>query len=144
MSTSQFFARPQLADCVPDLVATARGDKKATLVIKNAKLVNVCSGEIQDGISIGVQGSRIAFVGADASHMIGADTKIIDAAGRYVAPGVITSYSIHYTKLYEKLDNSNWTLIEMTSWNQITQDSFRLAEVIALIGIAAVLIVLLV
>ncbi|HEY4390142.1 MAG TPA: adenine deaminase C-terminal domain-containing protein [Paenibacillus sp.] len=92
MSTSQFFARPQLADCVPDLVATARGDKKATLVIQNAKLVNVCSGEIQDGISIGVQGSRIAFVGADASHMIGADTKIIDAAGRYVAPGLLDGH----------------------------------------------------
>lgn len=45
--------------------------------------------------------------------------------------------------VYSKLDNSNWTLIEMTSWNQITEDSFRLAEVIALIGIAAVLIVLL-
>lgn len=45
--------------------------------------------------------------------------------------------------VYSKLDNSNWTLIEMTSWNQITEDSFRLAEVIALIGIAAVLLVLL-
>jgi len=45
--------------------------------------------------------------------------------------------------VYSKLDNSNWTLIEMTSWNQITKDSFRLAEVIALIGIAAVLLVLL-
>jgi len=92
MSTSQFFARPHLADCIPDLVATARGDKKATLVIQNAKLVNVCSGEIQDGISIGVQGSRIAFVGADASHMIGEDTKIIDAAGRYVAPGLLDGH----------------------------------------------------
>ncbi|WMT41880.1 histidine kinase [Paenibacillus sp. D2_2] len=45
--------------------------------------------------------------------------------------------------VYSKLDNSNWTLIEMTSWKQITEDSFRLAEVIALIGIAAVLLVLL-
>lgn len=92
MSTSQFFARPQLADCVPDLVATARGDKKATLVIQNAKLVNVCSGEIQDGISIGVQGSRIAFVGANASHLIGDETKVIDAAGRYVAPGLLDGH----------------------------------------------------
>ncbi|WCR26692.1 amidohydrolase family protein [Paenibacillus thiaminolyticus] len=92
MNTSNRFSRPHLADCVPDLVATARGDKKATLVIQHAKLVNVCSGEIQDEMSIGVQGSRIAFVGKDASHMIGEDTKVIDAGGRYVAPGLLDGH----------------------------------------------------
>ncbi len=45
--------------------------------------------------------------------------------------------------VYSKLDDSNWTLVEITSWNQITAKSFRLAEVIGLIGIAAVLLVLL-
>ncbi|MCE5168874.1 amidohydrolase family protein [Paenibacillus profundus] len=92
MESPQRFARPHLADCVPDLVATARGDKKATLVIQHAKLVNVCSGEIQDDMSIGVQGTRIAFVGKDASHMIGDDTKVIDAGGRYVAPGLLDGH----------------------------------------------------
>lgn len=45
--------------------------------------------------------------------------------------------------VYSKLPNSNWTLIEITSWNQITASSFRLAEIISLIGLAAVLFVLL-
>lgn len=45
MGFDSLFARPHLAECVPDLVATARGDKKATLVIQHAKLVNVTSGE---------------------------------------------------------------------------------------------------
>lgn len=92
MKLSQRFNRPHLADCVADLVATARGDKKATLVIQNAKLVNVCSSEIQDDISIAVQGTRIAFVGKDASHMIGEGTKVIDAGGRYVAPGLLDGH----------------------------------------------------
>ncbi|WP_374017244.1 adenine deaminase C-terminal domain-containing protein [Paenibacillus thiaminolyticus] len=92
MNTSNRFTRPHLADCVSALIATARGDKKATLVIQHAKLVNVCSGEIQDEMSIGVQDSRIAFVGKDASHMIGEDTKVIDAGGRYVAPGLLDGH----------------------------------------------------
>jgi adenine deaminase len=51
LNTSNRFARPHPADCVSALIATARGDKKATLVIQHAKLVNVCSGEIQDEMS---------------------------------------------------------------------------------------------
>ncbi|MBW4080285.1 sensor histidine kinase [Paenibacillus sp. S150] len=46
--------------------------------------------------------------------------------------------------VYSRLENSNWTLVEITSWNQITASSFRLAEVILLIGIGAVLLVLLI
>ncbi|MCL6457286.1 MAG: sensor histidine kinase [Gorillibacterium sp.] len=45
--------------------------------------------------------------------------------------------------VFSKLLESNWTLVEITSWNHITASSFRLAEVIGLIGIAAVLLVLL-
>jgi len=92
MGSASLFARPHLAECVPDLVATARGDMKATLVIQHAKLVNVTSGEILDDMSIGVQGSRIAFVGKDASHLIGDTTKVIDAQGRYVAPGLLDGH----------------------------------------------------
>lgn len=92
MGFASLFARPHLAECVPDLVATARGVKKATLVIQHAKLVNVTSGEILDDMSIGVQGSRIAFVGKNASHLIGDTTKVIDAQGRYVAPGLLDGH----------------------------------------------------
>ncbi|WP_340021939.1 adenine deaminase C-terminal domain-containing protein [Paenibacillus sp. FSL K6-1096] len=86
------FARQPLADCVPELVATARGDRKASLVITGGKLVNVCSGEILDGMSVAVQGGRIAYVGKDVSHTIGEDTKVIDAAGKYIAPGLLDGH----------------------------------------------------
>jgi two-component system sensor histidine kinase YesM len=44
--------------------------------------------------------------------------------------------------VYSKLANSNWALVEMTSWSQITSGSVRLAEAISIIGVAAVLLVL--
>lgn len=45
--------------------------------------------------------------------------------------------------VYSRMDNSIWTLIEFTSWKQITASSLKLAEWIGLIGIAAVLLVVL-
>jgi adenine deaminase len=89
---SRAFDRPSLADCVPQLVATARGDLPATLVILNGTLVNVCSGELLSGMSIAVQGARIAYVGRDVKHMIGAETEVIDARGKYLAPGLIDGH----------------------------------------------------
>ncbi|WP_102348654.1 adenine deaminase [Bacillus sp. Marseille-P3661] len=86
------FPRELLADVVPKLVATARGDLAATLVIRNGKLVNVCSGEVVERISIAVQGSRIAYVGFDVAPMIGEETKIIDADGAYIAPGLLDGH----------------------------------------------------
>lgn len=86
------FTRKPLADCVPELVATARGDKPATLVITGGKLVNVCSGEILEGMSVGVQGGRIAYVGKDVTHMIGEGTQVIDANGKYIAPGLLDGH----------------------------------------------------
>ncbi|KGE18899.1 adenine deaminase [Paenibacillus wynnii] len=86
------FIRKPLADCVPELVATARGDQPATLVIRGGKLVNVCSGEILEGMSIGIQGGRIAYVGKEVSHMIGEGTQVIDAGGKYMAPGLLDGH----------------------------------------------------
>lgn len=91
MSTKRF-ERPVLAECVKDLVATARGDLKATLVIQGGSLVNVISGEIIEQMSVAVQGARIAYVGKDVSHTIGPDTEIIDATGMYIAPGLLDGH----------------------------------------------------
>ncbi|CAH1214776.1 adenine deaminase C-terminal domain-containing protein [Paenibacillus sp. JJ-223] len=86
------FERGPLADCVPDLVATARGDLPATLVIRGGTLVNVISGEILPGMSVAIQGARIAYVGKDVSHAIGEHTRIIEAEGRYIAPGLLDGH----------------------------------------------------
>ncbi|MGN7355904.1 adenine deaminase [Paenibacillus sp. SAF-054] len=91
MKTAAWGRRP-FAECVPELVAAARGDQKASLVIQNVRLVNVISGEILPGMSIAVKGARIVYVGRDVSHTIGEETQIIDAGGKYAAPGLLDGH----------------------------------------------------
>ncbi len=74
-------------DLAADLINVAMGRKHADTVVKNARWVNVHSGEIIPATDIAICGGRFAYVGADASHTIGPDTKIIDAANRYASPG---------------------------------------------------------
>lgn len=73
------------------LAAVAMGNQPADLVIHNAKLINVHTAEILPHSDIAITNGRIALVG-DARHCIGAQTKIIDAAGCYVAPGFLDGH----------------------------------------------------
>ena len=66
------------AELGPDLVAVAMGRKPAETIIKNAKWVNVHSGEIIPNTDIAIYKGRFAYVGPDASHTTGPETKIID------------------------------------------------------------------
>ncbi|QDI91124.1 adenine deaminase [Salicibibacter halophilus] len=86
------FPRPSQADCIRELNATARGEQSATLVIKDARLVNVVSNEILPGTDVAIQGTRIAYVGKNADHTIGEKTKVIDAEDRYVTPGFLDGH----------------------------------------------------
>ena len=75
-----------------ELVDCAMGRAPADLVIRNGQWACVQSGEIVPNTDIAVKGSRIAYVGPDASHTIGRDTKAIDAAGRYLVPGLLDAH----------------------------------------------------
>lgn len=76
------------AEVAPRLVAVAAGRDKADLVIRGGKLVNVQTREILDGWQVAVADGRFAYVGPDASHCVGDETRVIDAAGRYLIPGL--------------------------------------------------------
>jgi adenine deaminase len=67
------------------------GRQKADLVVRNASLVNVNSREIVEKQDVAVKKDRIALVG-DAEHTIGPDTQIVDAEGKYLAPGFIDGH----------------------------------------------------
>ncbi len=69
-----------------ELLQVARGDRPAELLLKNAKIVNVFSGEIIDG-DIAIAHSRIVGVGKGYSA-----EKEIDLGGKYVSPGFIDSH----------------------------------------------------
>ena len=76
----------------PELVDVAMGRTPADLVIRNGRWVNVYSGEIIPHTDIAVKAGRFAYIGADASHTIGEGTKVVDAAGRYLVPGLCDAH----------------------------------------------------
>ncbi|MFC1923759.1 adenine deaminase C-terminal domain-containing protein [Chloroflexota bacterium] len=75
------------------LINTALGKAKADLVISNANLVNVYSGELLSGQSVAIKGDRIAFIGEQSEHTIGPDTDVIDASGKVLIPGFIDAHT---------------------------------------------------
>ena len=74
------------------LVDVAMGRTHADLVIRSGKWVSVQSGEIIPDTDIAVVDGHIAFVGADASHTIGKETKVIEAKDRYLVPGLLDAH----------------------------------------------------
>lgn len=74
------------------LVDVAMGRTHADLVIRGGKWVCVQSGEIVPNTDIAIVDGHIAYVGSDASHAIGEKTKVIDAKGRYLVPGLLDGH----------------------------------------------------
>ncbi|MSU90491.1 adenine deaminase [Rhodobacteraceae bacterium 2CG4] len=80
------------AASAPRLIAVARGDAPADLVIRGGAWVNVHSREVIADSDIAVADGRFAYCGPDASAMIGPDTQVIEANGRYVIPGLCDAH----------------------------------------------------
>jgi adenine deaminase len=77
----------------------ALGEQPADLVVLNAELVNVFSGEIQKKMGVAVSGAWIARVSADVRDTIGPSTRVIDAAGKTLVPGLIDGHT-HLSWIY--------------------------------------------
>ncbi len=69
-----------------DLIAVARGDKPADLVLKNGRIINVFTGEIEKA-DVAVFGRCIAGIGKYAKA-----EETIDLKGDYLAPGFINGH----------------------------------------------------
>lgn len=74
------------------LVDVAMGRKPADLVIRKGQWVSVQSGEIIPDTDIAIADGHIAYVGEDAGHAIGKKTKVIEAKGRYLVPGLLDGH----------------------------------------------------
>lgn len=85
------FCKMPLWECNRELIAVAQGQKPAETVIRDAKLVNVNTREVLDHMDVAVSCGRVAYVG-DAAHCIGPDTNVVEARGRYLAPGFLDGH----------------------------------------------------
>jgi adenine deaminase len=74
------------------LIDVAMGRAPADLVIRDGRWVCVQSGEVLAHTDVAVVDGHIAFVGPDARHAIGEKTRVIEAAGRHLVPGLIDAH----------------------------------------------------
>jgi adenine deaminase len=72
------------------LIKAGRGELKANLVVKGGKLVNVVSEEIYPA-DVAIFGDRIVATG-NVDHYVGTGTRIVDAGGKYLCPGLIDGH----------------------------------------------------
>lgn len=79
---------PSWPDVAPRLIAVAAGRQAADMVIRGGQWVNVHSREVLPDHGVAIADGRIACVGPDITHCIGPDTRIIEANGRYILPGL--------------------------------------------------------
>lgn len=73
----------------PELLAVARGEAPADVLLTNARIVNVFSCEVEEG-TIAIHADRIAGVGGRGDYTCGHE--VIDLKGSYVGPGLIDAH----------------------------------------------------
>lgn len=83
---------PSWPDVAPRLIAVAAGREPADTVIRGGVWINVHTREALPDHSVAIAEGRIAFVGPDASHCTGPETRIIQAQGRYMIPGLCDAH----------------------------------------------------
>src|SRR6478735_1906766 len=76
------------AGVAAELIAVAARRAPADMVIRNCAWVSVHSREVIPGSDVAIKSGRFASCGPDASAMIGPDTRVIDAGGRFLIPGL--------------------------------------------------------
>ena len=76
------------SETAPLLVDVAMGRAPADMLVRNGRWVNVHSGEIIPGMSVAIKAGRFAAIGHDLDYTIGDTTRVIDAADRYLVPGL--------------------------------------------------------
>jgi len=74
------------------LVDVAMGRAPADLVVRNGRWVSVQSGEIIPETDIAILSGRIAYVGPDAEHVIGEKTRVMEAEGKFLVPGLLDAH----------------------------------------------------
>jgi adenine deaminase len=74
------------------LIDVAMGRQKAGLVLRKGTWVCVQSGEFVPETDVAIKDGRIAYVGPDASHTVGKATRVVEAGGRYLVPGLLDGH----------------------------------------------------
>jgi adenine deaminase len=83
--------RPSLSAVSRTLSDVCMGRQPADLVITGGRLVNVHTREVLDGVEVAIKARRVAMFG-DCAHTRGPATRVLDADGAYLVPGLIDTH----------------------------------------------------
>jgi adenine deaminase len=83
--------RPSLSSLTRTLSDVCMGREPADLVITGGRLVNAHTREVLDGVDVAIKSGRIAMFG-DAAHTRGPQTRLLDADGAHLVPGLIDTH----------------------------------------------------
>jgi adenine deaminase len=81
------------------LLDAAKGNAAPDAIVRNGKIINVFTNEIQEGQAIAVKKGYIVDIGDEARFARSARTRIIDAAGAWLCPGFIDAHT-HLDSMY--------------------------------------------
>ena len=132
MNISYSLNQKNFNDITAQLSQTAMGILKADTVINGGRVVNVNTGEIEEGKDIAIKHGRIVLVGK-IDHTIGDETEVIDAAGYILVPGFLDGH-LH-------VESSMVTVREFTraalsrGTTTIFMDPHEIANVLGLEGV---------
>ncbi len=101
------------------LIAVARGDAPADLVLTNARIVNTFTGEIEQA-NVAIHDGHIAGVGDYTEGR-----QVVDLQGRYLAPGLIDGHyhmesSMLHVDQYARAVVPHGTLAAVTDLHEVT------------------------
>ncbi|MGD9147528.1 MAG: adenine deaminase [Anaerolineae bacterium] len=108
------------------LIAVARGEEPADLVLKNAQLVNVLSGEIH-AADIGIYDGRVLGFGDYGAR------QVVDLAGRFVCPGLMDAHVHIESSMVQPSEFARAVLPHGTT--SVISDPHEIANVLGLDGV---------
>lgn len=110
------------------LLAVARGDEPADLLLRNGRIVNVFTGEVREG-SVAICDDRIAGVSREYHRT----KETVELAGAYVAPGFIDGHVHIESSLLPVHEFVRLCLISGTT--AVVADPHEIANVLGIAGV---------
>lgn len=118
------------------LMKVALGEAEADLAIVNGSVVNVYTGEVLEGASVLIKGDKIAYVGKNGGKSIGPLTRVVDAGGKILIPGLIDGHT-HLDSMFSISELSRYAVAGGTT--TIITETSNVAGVLAYEGTTAIL-----
>jgi adenine deaminase len=124
--TKQYEAAKQLGE-------VALGKRPADLIIRDGILVNVFTGELLEHTDVVISDDRIALVGKAIAEHEGSGTKIVEANGRYLVPGLIDGHMHVESTMLSVTEFSKAALAKGTT--TVFMDPHEIANVFGVEGV---------